>query len=314
MGNLGVSLRGASALHSSQGCHHRRKGQVMPPIHRAVFVRRFSPWKSATPPGTQVENKKKTTMRPAIIGAVVIILASFAIGIPGNAAAQVAKVAPGVYLLPTEGGVGVGKELQMVLVQVPGTAMQPASQTGELGSDYTVTWASSDSDIAAVVRGRVTGRRIGMVTITATVERRLSHSRQTLRSIVRVGEPVARVEGQRTLAIHRYCSARIQVRTFGAGGVSLDNRPVTWESARPEIAAVSPPISRVVAIQSVAPTTEKSRAAADAIFFQRAATVLGRQVGQSVVTATSEGVSNAITLDVLPGDPSSLHFFRTLWC
>ena len=71
--------------------------------------------------------------------------------------ASTAQVRPGVYLLPNEGGVGVGEKLQMVVVDVPRTGLHRfATRVRGLEQHFTVSWKSSSNSIATVNLGSLT--------------------------------------------------------------------------------------------------------------------------------------------------------------
>src|SRR5688572_22138650 len=69
------------------------------------------------------------------------------------------NVATAFYLLPNQGGVGVGERLKMEVKHIP-TASGRVLQFR--AGFYSVAWSSSDATIAAVdQQGVVTGRRLG---------------------------------------------------------------------------------------------------------------------------------------------------------
>src|SRR2546428_5431178 len=76
---------------------------------------------------------------------------------------------PLVYLLPSNGGVGVGRTLQLVIAPLLGRPSFPQAST-VTGGSYRVRWASSNITIASVDQGgKVKGVAAGQVTITAKV-------------------------------------------------------------------------------------------------------------------------------------------------
>src|SRR4030065_2068022 len=72
------------------------------------------------------------------------------------------RVPPGVYLLPHEGGVGMGKVLQMTIVEVPRMGLSPDSRNEAALGAHHVAWKSSNTSIARVDHhGKVLGRQPG---------------------------------------------------------------------------------------------------------------------------------------------------------
>jgi uncharacterized protein YjdB len=217
-----------------------------------------------------------------------------------------------IYVLPNEGGVGVGKQLQMLILEAtPSTGLEPLNQGGVLLQHYTVAWKSSDALIASVDQhGQVNGLIDGEVTITATVVWAPHGPKNILRSKITVGSPVATLRFPKNLSLPAYCTRSINVQPLDSQGRPLNDRPVTWQSNTPH----------VVSIQSLSPTTHpqlmpatnvvpEPLAIADGIFFHRTASVSGKHVGQALITATCESVSINITVLVVSGNPTSLKIF-----
>lgn len=201
-----------------------------------------------------------------------------------------------VYLLPSEGGVGVQRTLQMLLV--PARQLAPATQASAapLGP-YLVRWTSSAPAIATVDQnGRVTGVRPGVATITAAVVSPRIVPPASRQSRITVGDPVAAVQVPQSLSIPQYCLHKATAQPVDSRGQPLNDRPVRWKSSAPQI--VSLPIP--------SPTNAISLADANRIFFGRTALLLGHQVGQAVVTVTSENVSRNITVVVTASAATSL--------
>ncbi len=144
---------------------------------------------------------------------------------------QLLPISPAIYLLPAEGSVGIGRELQMVIMQL----RSPDALPTPIGADYTVHWTSSNSDTASIVGSRVKGISAGTVTINAVVAHNLDGVRRTLHSRITVAEPVAVASGPTTISIFQYCSTSIRILPREAAGRPLDNRPVTWQAENPDV-------------------------------------------------------------------------------
>ena len=137
----------------------------------------------------------------------------------------------------------------------------PKDSAGTALTGRVVTWASTDTNVAVVANGVVTGRGVGTDTIVATVDGKSG------RSVVAVSAvPVATVVV--TPAVDSlYLGAKVQLTAVtkdSAGGV-LTGRLVTWQ--------VSQSFARVDSTGLV--------------------TAVGPQTGLAVVTATSEGKSGS---------------------
>ncbi len=218
-------------------------------------------------------------------------------------ATPLAQVSPRLFLLPLEGGVGVGKKLQMVVMEQGRSGVNPIRRDGILG-----TWKSSDSSIASVsMRGMVTGIHEGTVTITATVVTQSPRARRVvLRSTVRVGTAVAGLRSPDKISVPHYCTIPIEVQPINSLGQSLDDRPVTWESLSPAVAMIVPLPTTIDIRQGSDIDEERVRKTVDTIFFHRTALVSGLGVGKTLVRVTSEGVTTKIAVDVFPSDATSL--------
>lgn len=84
---------------------------------------------------------------------------------------------------------GIALNKQSLSLEVNGTATLIATVSPENASDKSVIWSSSDSSIASVKNGLVTGKAAGKATITATAG---SYSAS---AVVTVSQPAAPVEG-----------------------------------------------------------------------------------------------------------------------
>ena len=242
--------------------------------------------------------------------------------LPGSA---VDGVPSGFYLLPLNGGVGVGKQLQLLVVDVPRIGMPvtdllPPTIRRRTQPEIQVTsWSSSDPSIATVdSNGQVTGISKGMVTISA-IALRAGTEPTPIHNRVTVGEPVATVWARRNdaVSIPVDCSRDVQVQLVDSHGQNLHNRPVRWESAAPDIASVEPlslsssTRAELAILEFLARYRERpvAVAAVDEVFFHKNATINGRNVGQTVLTATSEDATLELNIDVAPSNPASIQIF-----
>lgn len=147
---------------------------------------------------------------------------------------------------------------------------------GNVLTGRTVTWSSSNSDIARVNdQGSVTGVAVGgPVTITATSEGKSGTSVFTIVAI-----PVASVTVSPTApTIMVGATTQLSASTLDASGNALTGRAVTWTSSNTAIASVS-----------------------------STGLVTGLTVGGPVtITATSEGKSGSASVTVIPVPPASV--------
>jgi len=191
-----------------------------------------------------------------------IIFASIE-GVFGTATVTVRQVAVGsVVVTPSTASVTVGGSTQLSASVRDGSG---AELQGRL-----VGWTSSDESIAVVSSaGRVSGLKVGTVTITASSEGKSGTATVTVTAApvasVTVTPPTASVVvGQTTT---------LQAQTLDANGAVLTGRTVAWSSSNTGIATVS-----------------------------QAGVVTGVAPGNATITATSEGKSatSAITVTAVP--------------
>ncbi|HMS03557.1 MAG TPA: Ig-like domain-containing protein, partial [Gemmatimonadaceae bacterium] len=162
---------------------------------------------------------------------------------------------------------------------VVGASTQATATTrdaaGTVLTGRAVAWRSSDETVATVSpQGLVTAVALGTADIIATSEGVSSSARLTVTPV-----PVARVDvsvPDSTLITHDTVQATAVVRS--ASGAVLTGRAVTWTSADTTIARVNG-TGRIVAVGT----------------------------GAVVVTATSEGVSGSVPLQVAPAPVDSVH-------
>jgi uncharacterized protein YjdB len=185
----------------------------------------------------------------------------------------------------------------MVLAPNRGQQSSPFPARPAALRPYSVRWTSSDPLTATVdANGKVTGLRAGIATITATLKWQNTGPALIRRSRISVGTPVAAVQVARSLSIPHYCTKEITAQPFDSQGRPLDDRPVRWVSNAPQ----------VVAVRQSSGTNAISLSAANDIYYRRTALLLGGQVGQAVITVTSESVTRTVTVVVGPSDPTSL--------
>ncbi len=210
-----------------------------------------------------------------------------------------------LYLLPRNGGVSVGSQLQLHVVRVPRTGV---AITRENVSTVTsgVKWKSSDTSIAIVSSaGRITGVMSGAAVITATVTSLVGRPVTTLRTTVRVGEHVHQLRGPSRSSVATHCEVRLHVDPVDANLQPVLNRPVDWRSADPEIAFVRP--SSLATID--APAGGDVAARANELIYRTTAIVVGKAEGRTVITASTEGVTKSIEIVVTNGDPTSVQIY-----
>ena len=154
---------------------------------------------------------------------------------------------------------------------------------GRTLTDRTVTWSVEPASIAAVTSdGRVTGAAPGVVQVAAESEGKRDHATITIQA--RPPAPVASV----TLNTHRLdlslgAHAQLVATARDANGAALSDREIIWSSNNPSIAAVT-----------------------------TLGEVIARGGGTAIITAISEGKSDAATVVVseLPGFAFDLIYDR----
>ena len=140
-------------------------------------------------------------------------------------------------------------------------------QNGTVVTNRVVTWASSNTPVATVAGGVVTGIKVGTATITATSEGKSGAAAVTVTAPVPVSAVVVQ-PGQDTLL----ANATLQLTALtedSVGGVLTQD--VTWTTNNPSVATVSP--TRLVSATSTA--------------------------GKATITATSEGKNGTSTITVV---------------
>ena len=171
---------------------------------------------------------------------------------------------PIVSVIPSSDAVDVGKTFQL------STSLKNVA--GTVWTGCCISWTTSDPSTAQVSdKGLVTGLRKGLVTITATT---LSNTIGTRR--VKVGGAVAPITAvatvgiaPRTISVAKGRTAAMGVTLKDAGGGILGGRAVTWASATPGVATVSP-----------------------------SGVVTAVATGAATITASSEGKSGTATITV----------------
>ena len=172
-----------------------------------------------------------------------------------GAAASVASV----LVSPADASVGTGSSLQL--------SATPRDAAGNPVTGRTVTWSTSDADVATVSdAGVVTGVSQGAVTITATSEG------QSGVATVTVGAPIASVDLAPTSA-EVLAGATVQLSAIprDAAGDPLSGRVATWTSSDDAVATVS-----------------------------ATGLVTGIAIGSATITATSEGELGTAGATVIP--------------
>jgi uncharacterized protein YjdB len=180
-------------------------------------------------------------------------------GKSGTAALTVTNVAVGsVSVLPQGPTIPKGGTVQMTAVV--------RDVNGNVVTDRTVVWSSSNSGVAAIAsNGVVTGVAPGVVTITATSEGKSGASSVT------VSAPVAIVLVQPSKdSISLGATAQLTAITEDSAGAVLTGRAVSWVSSNPAVATVSP-----------------------------AGLVTAIALGAATITATSEGKSGTSAITVV---------------
>jgi hypothetical protein len=139
--------------------------------------------------------------------------------------------------------------------------------TGEAIADREPTWSSSDASVASVIGGRVTGVGVGRVTITAASERAMAATAITV-----FPGGVARVTiAPRTASLRLGHTVILSVETRDALGELLPTSDVSWRSLSPAVATVD-----------------------------ASGVVRGLSHGHAEIVASVDGVSDSMSLSVLP--------------
>jgi hypothetical protein len=190
-----------------------------------------------------------------------------------------ALLLPGVLLAACDSGPS-GPVVQSVRVQAPapeivvGASMQlsatPLDASGQPVSGQSVIWSSSSDAVAQVDgAGRVSGVSVGSVTVRANVAGVTGSI-----SVSVIPVPVASVEvSPATFELVRGEERFLEVTLRDAQGRVLEDRPISFQSADPNIATVSV-----------------------------AGRVLGVRAGQTLIVVSSGGVQAAVQVRILPAD------------
>jgi uncharacterized protein YjdB len=141
-------------------------------------------------------------------------------------------------------------------------------QNGTVVTNRVVTWASSNTPVATVAGGVVTGIKVGTATITATSEGKSGAAAVTVTAPVPVSAVVVQ-PGQDTLLAN--ATLQLTALTEDSVGGVLTGRTVTWTTNNPSVATVSP--TGLVSATSTA--------------------------GKATITATSEGKNGTSTITVV---------------
>jgi hypothetical protein len=193
------------------------------------------------------------------------------------ALAGAAGAASTVTMLPREGGVGLGRKLQMFVRVVP-------------PEKCVITWHVTDPSIATVdEKGVVTGRALGRTKISVRTEG-ACQTASPLETTILVGVPVATVRVVEAISVLRQCVVSVTATPVDASGNTLADRPVRWNlRVRPD------PFASLVPI----PVTD------DRSFLGRTTRVRGHSIGSSSLLARSEGVTAITSVSVLLDAPYS---------
>ncbi|MFL5606534.1 MAG: beta strand repeat-containing protein, partial [Gemmatimonadaceae bacterium] len=195
-------------------------------------------------------------------------------------------VAPGsATITASAGGKSGAASVVVTLVPVVSVAVEPpsasviAGQTttlvatvrdanGAVVTDRPVTWTSSNTTVATVsATGVVTAVTPGGATITATSESKSGSATVTVTPV-----PVSSVTvAPATKSLVVGTTATLTATVKDANGTIVTDRPVTWSSSSPAVAAVSP-----------------------------AGKVTALSVGSATIAATSEGKTGTAAVTVVP--------------
>lgn len=204
-------------------------------------------------------------------------------------------------LLPSQSGLGVGKQLQMVFGLVQGTDVY--SIVPQATSTTTVKWSSSNSLIASVDQdGKVIGKRPGTVDITATVTP-VGHgiTKRFNSRITVVNVPVDKLQGPEKISVYQYCSVPIVEWPKAGDGSDLNDRLVYWANQSPQFVSLgSQHYLHPIPLPSVKSPIYSS------LDFHRTAEVTGIKTGNALIAASCEGVTKKISVEVASGDPTSV--------
>jgi uncharacterized protein YjdB len=179
-------------------------------------------------------------------------------------------------LLPIASVVVTPDSVEIALTQTRSVIAQLVGPAGEAISNRTISWASMNPAIATVNSvGTITPLTVGTTTVTASAGTKSA----TVKVVVK-GEPVTlvRIFPNDPVQIVRLTGTRsLSAVCYNLGGTPLTGREVTWASNNPAIAPVS-----------------------------STGLVTGLALGQANITATCEGPSATVTVQVTPIPVSSV--------
>jgi uncharacterized protein YjdB len=216
---------------------------------------RTASWSSGAP---SVASVSQTGVVSGLAPGTAIIFANVE-GVVGSATVTVRQVPVGsVVVSPSTASVAVGGAVQL-------SASVKDASGAELQGRL-VGWTSSDESVAVVSStGRVSGLKVGSVTITASSEGKSGTATVTV-----TAAPVASVNvTPSTAAVVVGQTTTLTAATLDASGNALTGRAITWASSSTAIATVSP-----------------------------SGVVTGVAPGTATITATSEGKSGSATVTV----------------
>lgn len=157
----------------------------------------------------------------------------------------------------------------------------PRSEGGQPLEGRAVAWQSGNASVVTVdATGLVTAKATGTATISAIAGGRSGFAQVEVRALPPA--PVARVAlGATSLALEANEERVVTVRLEDASGRPLTDRVVTWTSSNPNVAIV-----------------------------QESGAVVGLTLGDAVITATSEGKSAQLPVNVAAGPSHGLIYDR----
>lgn len=188
-------------------------------------------------------------------------------GATGTADITVTAPVRALVVTPNPTTVDVGSTRQL--------SAEPQDAAGNALSGLTVTWSSADTNIATVnstaaTTADLSGQTSGTTSVTASVDDGAGHT-ASANVAVTVGATVATVELTPTsVVLFPTDQAQINVTVRDANGNALTGRTVSWTSQDPATASVD-----------------------------NSGLITAAAVGSTTVTATCEGVSSDVTVDVV---------------
>ena len=186
---------------------------------------------------------------------------------PGTDVVPSGPLAASMSLTPTTTSIGVGSDVALAATVFD-------ADGNEL--DQPVTWATSDSRVASVASGLVTGLDSGTALVTASVGGGIQGSAAITVTLTSVDVAAVVITPNRQ-SVGRGDRARLTARPLDAAGTELGGRDVAWQSSDPSIATV------------------------DSRGF-----VTGVALGSARITANSEGQSATATITVTAASVASV--------